>query len=68
MAKHRAFGPLSVPRPAMPGAHQADNAALAVAMLRHQDKVPVAREGMAKGILAARWPARSRSSRTATPG
>lgn len=52
------FGPLSLPLPAMPGAHQADNAALAVAMLRHQDKVPVAREAMAKGIVAAHWPAR----------
>ena len=52
------FGPLDLPLPAMPGAHQADNAALAVAILRHQDKVPVAREVMASGILAARWPAR----------
>lgn len=52
------FGPLSLPLPTMPGAHQADNAALAVAMLRHQDKLPVSREAMAGGILAARWPAR----------
>jgi dihydrofolate synthase/folylpolyglutamate synthase len=51
-------GSLSLPMPALPGAHQADNAALAVAMLRHQHKVIVSPEAMAQGILAARWPAR----------
>lgn len=53
-----AKGPLSLPLPTLAGAHQADNAALAVAMLRHQSVVPVAPEAMAQGIRAARWPAR----------
>ena len=38
--------------------HQGDNAALAVAMLRHQDEVFVSPEAMAQGIRAAIWPAR----------
>jgi dihydrofolate synthase/folylpolyglutamate synthase len=42
----------------MAGVHQGDNAALAVAMLRHQDRVHVSPEAMAEGIRAAHWPAR----------
>lgn len=52
------FGALTLPLPYLAGAHQADNAALAVAMLRHQDKVTVSPETMAQGIRDARWPAR----------
>ena len=52
------FGPLTLPLPMLPGAHQAANAALAVAMLRHQEQVHVSPEAMAAGIRAARWPAR----------
>jgi dihydrofolate synthase/folylpolyglutamate synthase len=51
-------GELSLPFPALPGRHQGDNAALAVAMLRHQDFVTVSPEAMAKGLRAAKWPAR----------
>jgi dihydrofolate synthase/folylpolyglutamate synthase len=51
-------GRLALPLPALAGAHQADNAALAVAMLRHQDFVTVGAEAMAEGIRRARWPAR----------
>lgn len=51
-------GELALPLPAMPGAHQADNAALAVAMLRHQQALDVSAEAMASGIRAAQWPAR----------
>ncbi len=51
-------GRLTLPLPALPGAHQVDNAALAVAMLRHQDFVTASTEAMAEGIRAARWPAR----------
>ncbi len=51
-------GKLTLPLPTLPGAHQADNAALAVAMLRHQDAVEVTPEAMAQGIRAAHWPAR----------
>ncbi|TIX50330.1 bifunctional folylpolyglutamate synthase/dihydrofolate synthase [Alteraurantiacibacter aquimixticola] len=51
-------GTLSLPLPQMPGSHQGDNAALAVAMLRHQDVVSVSPEAMAEGISSAIWPAR----------
>jgi len=51
-------GSLDLPLPGLPGAHQADNAALAVAMLRHQDAIAVSSDAMARGIVAARWPAR----------
>jgi dihydrofolate synthase / folylpolyglutamate synthase len=51
-------GELALPMPALPGAHQADNAALAVAMLRHQDRVTVSPAAMVQGIENARWPAR----------
>lgn len=51
-------GELALPNPRMPGSHQGDNAALAVAMLRHQDAVSVSPAAMAKGIAGAIWPAR----------
>lgn len=51
-------GSLALPLPTLAGRHQAENAALAVAMLRHQDQVAVSPEAMAQGIRAARWPAR----------
>ena len=53
-----AQGALTLPLPALPGRHQGDNAALAVAMIRHQDAVSVSPEAMAEGISTARWPAR----------
>ncbi|HJS40739.1 MAG TPA: folylpolyglutamate synthase/dihydrofolate synthase family protein [Sphingomicrobium sp.] len=51
-------GELALPLPRLPGRHQALNAALAVAMLRHQDrlKVPVSALNAAMGW--ADWPAR----------
>lgn len=51
-------GELTLPLPTLAGSHQADNAALAVAMLRHQTQVAVSAAAMAHGIRAARWPAR----------
>ena len=51
-------GRLALPLPALAGAHQADNAALAVAMLRHQDFVTVDALAINEGIRSARWPAR----------
>jgi dihydrofolate synthase/folylpolyglutamate synthase len=51
-------GELTLPLPSLPGVHQGDNAALAVAILRHQDTVTVSPEAMAEGLRAARWPAR----------
>lgn len=58
IAYRDAKGALDLPLPQMPGSHQGDNAALAVAMLRHQDEVIVSPEAMAEGIRKAHWPAR----------
>lgn len=51
-------GELPLPLPALPGVHQAENAALAVAMIRHQSAVQVTLGAVGKGIVDARWPAR----------
>lgn len=51
-------GALTLPLPVLPGRHQADNAALAVAMLRHQDRFAIPEAAMAGGIRSAQWPAR----------
>jgi dihydrofolate synthase/folylpolyglutamate synthase len=53
-----ARGELALPLPALPGAHQAQNAALAVALLRHQDRLAISPAAMAQGLAQARWPAR----------
>ena len=49
---------LALPLPCMQGAHQHENAALAVAIIRHQRVVRVSPEAIALGIESARWPAR----------
>jgi dihydrofolate synthase/folylpolyglutamate synthase len=51
-------GALDLPLPGLPGRHQADNAAFAVAMIRHQHSLDVPDRAIAEGIIAARWPAR----------
>lgn len=51
-------GELPLPLPALPGTHQAENAALAVAMIRHQRAMQVTLGAVGKGIVDARWPAR----------
>lgn len=51
-------GEFALPLPQMPGSHQADNAALAVAIIRHQRALAVSPEAMAQGIRSAFWPAR----------
>lgn len=51
-------GALELPLPALPGDHQPDNAALAVALIRHQSALMVLPEALANGIRAATWPAR----------
>jgi len=50
--------PLALPLPALAGAHQHRNAALAVAMLRHQSALAVSGDAIAQGLRKARWPAR----------
>ncbi|WP_294194423.1 folylpolyglutamate synthase/dihydrofolate synthase family protein [uncultured Sphingomonas sp.] len=51
-------GSLDLPCPALPGAHQAGNLALATAMLRHQSLLPVPAEAIRAAARGARWPAR----------
>ncbi len=46
------------PMPAIPGAHQARNAALAIAMIEAQKAVSVTNAAVISGLLNARWPAR----------
>jgi len=51
-------GSLSLPVPRLAGAHQATNAALAVAMLRHQHVLPVRESAFRAAMGWAEWPAR----------
>ncbi|RHW16970.1 bifunctional folylpolyglutamate synthase/dihydrofolate synthase [Sphingomonas gilva] len=51
-------GTLSTPLPALLGAHQSANLALAVAMLRHQERLPIVDGALATAAEAAIWPAR----------
>lgn len=51
-------GELRLPIPNLNGPHQLRNAALAVAMLRHQDEVNVRKEAYAAGLTSAVWPGR----------
>lgn len=53
-----ASGKLSVPLPRLPGAHQAMNAALAIAMLRHQSAIEVPDAAIRAAMGWADWPAR----------
>ncbi len=53
-----ASGAFDVPLPALEGEHQQENCALALAMLRHQDKVAVPLAALERMPLDARWPAR----------
>jgi dihydrofolate synthase/folylpolyglutamate synthase len=51
-------GALDLPKPRLAGSHQAMNAALAVAMIRHQDAVRVDDSALAAAMEQADWPAR----------
>ncbi|PWG03998.1 bifunctional folylpolyglutamate synthase/dihydrofolate synthase [Sphingosinicella humi] len=53
-----ARGKLDLPLPRLHGTHQANNAGLAVAMLRHQDAVPIRESGLRAAMGWAEWPAR----------
>ena len=53
-----AGGVLHLPRPRLAGPHQQDNAALAVAMLRHQQAIEVPEAALRAGLGWADWPAR----------
>ncbi|HET7604614.1 MAG TPA: folylpolyglutamate synthase/dihydrofolate synthase family protein [Sphingomicrobium sp.] len=51
-------GELDLPLPRLPGRHQAMNAALAVAMLRHQEALRVPASALGAAMGWADWPAR----------
>jgi dihydrofolate synthase/folylpolyglutamate synthase len=51
-------GELHLPLPRLPGRHQAMNAALAVAMLRHQNELRVPASALSAAMGWADWPAR----------
>ena len=51
-------GKLTLPLPRLAGAHQLDNAALAIAMLRSQTLLPINEAAMRAGMGWAEWPAR----------
>lgn len=51
-------GTLSTPLPRLPGAHQAMNAALAFAMLRHQTDIHIPESALRAATGWAEWPAR----------
>ncbi len=51
-------GSLSLPAPRLPGAHQAMNAALAIAMLRHQQRLEVREPALRASTGWTEWPAR----------
>jgi dihydrofolate synthase / folylpolyglutamate synthase len=51
-------GKLNLPLPRMTGPHQADNAALAIAMLRHQSAIAVPEAALSAAMEWTRWPAR----------
>ncbi|QMW22671.1 bifunctional folylpolyglutamate synthase/dihydrofolate synthase [Sandaracinobacteroides saxicola] len=51
-------GTLTAPLPRLAGAHQVDNAALALAMLRAQSALPVPESAQRAALTWAEWPAR----------
>lgn len=53
-----AAGTLVTPLPALPGAHQPANLALAIAVLRHQRALATPTEALAAAATTAQWPAR----------
>ncbi len=55
---HDENGDLELPLPRLPGAHQAMNAGLAIAMLRHQRAIDVPASALRAAMGWAEWPAR----------
>ena len=52
------MGEVTLPLPTLPGSHQWQNAALAVEMLRSQDRLAVPEAALAEAMSKASWPAR----------
>ncbi len=51
-------GTIRSPRPTLAGGHQAENYALAVAMLRHQQRLAISDDALMTAARSAHWPAR----------
>jgi dihydrofolate synthase/folylpolyglutamate synthase len=58
LAYRDAIGSLELPLPRLPGKHQATNAALAVALLRHQSALDVPETAFRQAMTQVDWPAR----------
>ena len=52
------LGAMTLPSPGLLGEHQRLNAALAVAMIRHQDQISLPKFAIIEGVRSADWPAR----------
>jgi dihydrofolate synthase/folylpolyglutamate synthase len=61
------FGTLALPAPALAGAHQRDNLALATAMLRHQRALDLPETAILAAGTQAHWPARMQRLRAGGP-
>ena len=61
---HDREGELALPLPRLPGRHQTLNAALAVAMLRHQSAIDVPAAALGAAMGWANWPARLQQLKT----
>lgn len=53
-----AQGRIELPPPRLPGTHQIGNLGIAIAMLRHQDKLAISEAALKAAPLWAQWPAR----------
>lgn len=53
-----AHGTVETPLPLLAGPHQPSNLALAIATLRHQQRIAIPETALAAAATAARWPAR----------
>lgn len=51
-------GEFVLPPPRLPGLHQIENSGLALAMLRHQQAIPLPLTALVQGPSRAQWPAR----------
>jgi dihydrofolate synthase/folylpolyglutamate synthase len=61
---YSAGGRLMLPRPALPGAHQIDNAATAIAALERLKGFTITEMDLANGLMNAEWPARMQRLKT----
>lgn len=63
-----ARGVMDLPRPGLPGPHQADNAGIAITALRAWNPGWLTDDAIARGIAQAEWPARLQRLRGALAG